>query len=638
MWNLYKKEKFLEPLVFSNGKTQDDIVDEVLETIHSGEKIIFIRGVCGTGKSAIALNIAKNLGKTSIIVPGKNLQNQYKRDYETDKYLLKNDGSRLKISVITGRNNHACKFLEDNDIGIPKIKREINSKLNDIFDSVEKPKPEDKSADNLEIPCKIEIKEKNFGKLREYLKQNNNVNIKNINKINDVKRLPVASVCPYWSPVLPEKYELKNGSYQNKKEYLGLNNIKFTIYQRKPGCKFYEQFNSYVDSDVIIFNSLKYQLESALNRKPLTEVEIIDECDEFLDSFTNQRSINIDKFQNSLIQMATESESSLKVIEEMYEIINHLRKDRRINEAVYSKKIIPLKNTGLYDLFRIFLESDDFLKEIDEESYISDVEETAIMFKDFFDETYLDFNKKENNLIINLVTTNLAKKFRGMVEKNKVLVLMSGTIHSDKVLKNIFGLDNFKIIEAETQQQGAISVIRTGMETDCKYENFSNGKLSREHYLKSLDKCLETAKKPVLVHVSAFSDLPSENEKQKFDFKNLISKEELMKMQSEDKSNKLVEDFKKGKTDVIFTTRCSRGIDFPGKECNSIVFTKFPNPNPEDAFWKILKETKPMHYWEMYKDKARRELLQKIYRGLRFREDHVYLLSPDTRVLEFFEK
>ena len=176
MWNLYKKEKFLEPLVFSNGKTQDDIVDEVLETIHSGEKIIFIRGVCGTGKSAIALNIAKNLGKTSIIVPGKNLQNQYKRDYETDKYLLKNDGSRLKISVITGRNNHACKFLEDNDIGIPKIKREINSKLNDIFDSVEKPKPEDKSADNLEIPCKIEIKEKNFGKLREYLKQNNNVN------------------------------------------------------------------------------------------------------------------------------------------------------------------------------------------------------------------------------------------------------------------------------------------------------------------------------------------------------------------------------------------------------------------------------------------------------------------------------
>ena len=34
-------------------------------------------------------------------------------------------------------------------------------------------------------------------------------------------------------------------------------------------------------------------------------------------------------------------------------------------------------------------------------------------------------------------------------------------------------------------------------------------------------------------------------------------------------------------------------------------------------------------------DKARRELLQKIYRGLRSKKDRVYLLSPDIRVLNF---
>ncbi|MEK6817302.1 MAG: hypothetical protein AABX80_00725, partial [Nanoarchaeota archaeon] len=49
-WNLYEKEKFLNPLVFSNGKTQEDIVKEVLNSIKNGEKIIFIHGVCGTGK------------------------------------------------------------------------------------------------------------------------------------------------------------------------------------------------------------------------------------------------------------------------------------------------------------------------------------------------------------------------------------------------------------------------------------------------------------------------------------------------------------------------------------------------------------------------------------------------------------
>ena len=141
-------------------------------------------------------------------------------------------------------------------------------------------------------------------RLMEYLKKNKSINLKNIALISDVKRLPLASVCPYWSPVVPEIYDLKNLDHTNKRTYMGLNDTKFVIYQRKPGCKFYEQFNSYIDSDVIVFNSLKYKLESALNRKPFTEAEIIDECDEFLDSFTNQRHINFDRLQNNLIHIA----------------------------------------------------------------------------------------------------------------------------------------------------------------------------------------------------------------------------------------------------------------------------------------------------------------------------------------------
>ena len=88
-----------------------------------------------------------------------------------------------------------------------------------------------------------------------------------------------------------DKNEMKCLGKCNTRNYTGLNNSKFTFYQRREGCKFYEQFNSYIDSDVIVFNSLKYKLESVLNRKPQTEVEIIDECDEFLDSFSNKRTI-----------------------------------------------------------------------------------------------------------------------------------------------------------------------------------------------------------------------------------------------------------------------------------------------------------------------------------------------------------
>ena len=165
-WNLYRDDEFLEPLMFSNGKSQLDVVKEVLESIKKGNKVIFIKGVCGTGKSAIALNIAKHLGKTSIVVPGKNLQTQYKKDYETDKYLIKDNKERLKISVITGRNNHVCKFMQEKGKIIPAEKREVDAKLNDIFDFGKKGKPEKEgkivSADSRELPCKIEIKERNL--------------------------------------------------------------------------------------------------------------------------------------------------------------------------------------------------------------------------------------------------------------------------------------------------------------------------------------------------------------------------------------------------------------------------------------------------------------------------------------------
>jgi len=133
-WNFYENGKYLKPLCFSNGKTQEDVVREILGLIKKGKKVIFVKGICGTGKSAIALNLASHLGKTSIVVPGKNLQAQYKRDYEGKKYFLKQNGEKLKISIITGRNNHKCKFLEDNEKAIPKIKREINANLYDIFE------------------------------------------------------------------------------------------------------------------------------------------------------------------------------------------------------------------------------------------------------------------------------------------------------------------------------------------------------------------------------------------------------------------------------------------------------------------------------------------------------------------------
>ena len=641
-WNLYRDDEFLEPLMFSNGKSQLDVVKEVLESIKKGNKVIFIKGVCGTGKSAIALNIAKHLGKTSIVVPGKNLQTQYKKDYETDKYLIKDNKERLKISVITGRNNHVCKFMQEKGKIIPAEKREVDAKLNDIFDFGKKGKPEKEgkivSADSRELPCKIEIKERNFRKIKEYLRQNPNVRAGLMQEINNVRRAPIAGVCPYWSPVLLEKYSLGKGFEDYKKrKYQGLDGNNFVVYQGKPGCGFYEQFNSYFDSDVIVFNSLKYILESALNRKPSTEVEIIDEGDEFLDRFSSQRSINLDWLQNSLIKIGNFDDKILKIFKDLHEMIKELKQDEQVKESISSNLIIPVKETGIYPILRVFLDSPEFLENIDEESYSLDVEETAKMFEDFFDESYVTFSKQENGLIANIVTTNLAKRFKEMIDKNKIIVLMSGTLHSENVLRNIFGLDKFEIIDAETEQLGKVHVQRTGFEMDCKYENFAKKIFTREKYLKAFDRCVEIAKKPALIHINSFMDLPSYDEIDKYGLQFLECRTEIIESQKEDKTGQLIEDFKQGKKESLFTTRCGRGIDFPGEQCNSIIFTKYPYPNFKDPFWEIFKRTHSQYYWDFYKDKARREMHQKIYRGLRFKGDRVFLLSPDERILREFD-
>ncbi len=629
LWDKIKKIEFIK-----EDETYDLEVPELNNFIANG---IIVHN------SAIALNLAKELGKSSIVVPGKNLQRQYKKDYEEEKYVLKKDGSKLRISVITGRNNHLCLFMQESKESIPVIKKEVNSKLYDIFEgkrqAINHQIGDDESADNRDLPCKIEIKEKNWDKIKQYLIKNKLVDSSKLTEIKDIRRTSVASICPYWSPVFKSKYEFKGPIFKDveKKSYMGLNGNEFIFYQRKKGCKFYEQFNSFVDSDVIVFNSQKYKLETVMDRKPLTEVEIIDECDEFLDSFSNQRTINLDRMQNALIQAVKQKEDFDPTIKELFEIIKHLRDSSRIKDASGNGEIIPLKETGLYDLMKIIVDNPETFEEFDDESYLFSVEEIAKTFSDLTDETYITIEKKDNNLLINLVSVNLAKKFNELVKNNKFIVLMSGTIHSEEVLRNIYGIENFIVLDAEPMGQGKIQIKRTGKENNFKYSNLSNGNASREGYLEALDKCIGEAKRPTLVHINAFTDMPSSLEISEYGLKNLVSRDEIKNMQNEDKEGSLIEEFKTGKKDILFSTRAARGVDFPGKQCNSIVFTKYPNPNVQDTFWRILYKTKPQHYWSFYKDKAKRELWQKVYRGLRFKEDKVEVWSPDERVLDEIE-
>jgi len=608
-WSLYSGEEKLKPLKFSNGKTQEDVVKEVVE-LSKNHKVIFIHGTCGSGKSAIALNIARVLGQTSIVVPVKALQRQYEEDYITKKYLRKSNGKKMKIAMITGKDNH---------------------------DSIIEPGV---SCAHPSLPENIKLTEKNHKQLMEYVRDNPFIRNPENFTLKNIKRISVAPSNPYWSPIILADYELKILSDSKKTRYRGANGRDYIFYHRKKGCSYYDQHLAYVEADIIIFNAAKYKSEISIGRKPLTEVDIIDEVDEFLDSYFQQDELNLSRLSSAIRNIFPDSLKAKESIEKIKELIELEEKNKRVL-GVKEDEVFHISDTKLGKILEEFTSNPDLESEllIDELSYSNKGLEIAKNFENSLDDVYLTYRKdEENNLYVRLVSTNLSGKFKDLLDKTKTLVMMSGTLHSENIIKNIFGIKDFVVVQAENLNFGSTEIVRTGKEFDCKYSNFSSEIYSREDYLRSLEACIKKAKNPFLVQVNAFKDLPTEEEKDLLGLHDLMSSEKLRELQQEDKTGKAVSDFKAGLSDSLFTTKCSRGVDFPGDTCNSIVFTKYPNPNVSDTFWKILQKTHPDYYWEFYRDKAWREFLQRIYRALRSPDDHVDILSPDTRVLDAVKK
>ena len=434
---------------------------------------------------------------------------------------------------------------------------------------------------------------------------------------------------------MPAEFELNQLKDARKKKYLGCDGKDKIFYHRKKGCSYYDQYLAYFLADTIIFNAAKYRAEISLGRKPLTDVDIIDEADDFLDNLFEQDEVNLTRIMASLKGIVTESEKARADIKKLVELIELEEKNKKAL-GIDEDKVFHIKETKIEEIIKIFLNNSELEAEIalDELNYANKALEAARAFKDALDEAYVTFRKDDDNLYAKLVSTNLSSVFNELVGSTKALVFMSGTLHSPNVLRNIFQIKDYKIVEAETLNFGSIDLVKTGKEFDCKYANFKFKKHSREDYLNALSACLSKAQKPTLIHVNAFQDLPNEDEKRNLGITNLMSGGQLMMLQNEDRTGKLISMFKQGLTENLFSTRCSRGVDFPGNMCNSILFTKYPNPNVKDIFWKILEKTHPEYFWDFYKDKAKREFLQRIYRAVRSRDDHVHILSPDTRVLD----
>jgi len=249
-WGLYLNGKLVPPLKYSNGKTQEDVIKEIVNAFYSYD-VVVLRGGVGTGKSAIAIHVTAIVGhgRGIIVVPTKSLEEQYVKDYGGGKYTVVVKGRMVSFKYIMGRHNYVCKYRR-------KCK-----------------------ANHPELPCTRRLTTPDGQKLR---------------------RIDVAKECPYWMPIVPEKHAqlykhiLNDVNYTYEYESVS---GKRKIFVRDEPCSFYCQFLSYAGNNVILMNSAIWELETLNGRKPRVNIEVIDEADGWLDSLSFQRSISVRTIQ-----------------------------------------------------------------------------------------------------------------------------------------------------------------------------------------------------------------------------------------------------------------------------------------------------------------------------------------------------
>jgi len=682
-WTLHDKEgKYLSFLVWIGGnqkKCAEDIVkvlnDKKLdEDGCEVQKKVMLDSKCGSGKSAIVLHVVKECGRGIVIVPSKVLQEQYRRDWGGDKkdggnYILKKDGTRLKISTMFGRKNFGCRFTNN---------------------SVD--------CDNWNLPCKRKLKKFE-------------------------SRYSVGSECPYFvgSPYaenIIEQWKVTD-RLDEIINVLGCDDIKYykTTSGKKYGlftrndvdsvCGYYRQFYNYLDEvcDVIIMNKDKWKLENW--RKPAVDIECFDESDEFLNGLNESQDISritIDRmyneskekeetdkivietsefdreYKNRIIELNREIELN-KEIAKMQDGSNVLELSAKFDELNSIQKIFDnnekKRQIAIKDLIEIPRIKDDILMHYDavvntvrqnkskiinnDSGLIKKIAEFVNKIKKLnegrdsendrldsilqkvevihkYDKKYVlstssdmfgsNSNTDSIKLCYNIPYPDMILKDM-LKGSSKKILFCSATRHSEFTEKELFGLTYDAIIIGRRDQPGTLEIMKPkfGM-VSANYSDLQE----EENYIKFhqiLIYCVKALNEkgntlvltPGKNHVEHLLEyLKKENCNYVYDFSG--------------KEEKCIT----GKGNVVtISTRMKRGVDLRDDMCRVIIWTKFPLKNKGDDYIKslFLRFNDDSKTWRILNDMAIQDAIQGVCRGLRHEKDTCTFATPDIKVFEY---
>ncbi|MFH1229619.1 MAG: helicase C-terminal domain-containing protein [Candidatus Aenigmatarchaeota archaeon] len=569
-WNLYEGKKLLEPLQYSNGKSQLDIVN----CINDGfgiNKFVLLDGICGTGKSPIALHCCANFGKSIIVVPTKHLQDQYQRDYTKKMRVFD-----LKIQFLKGRSNFKCNY-EDNKI----------------------------DCNHPSLPCITRMK-------------------------GDEKRYEMCK-CNFWSPIYPPEIAQK---MKDDRENVGIKNIEMKKYMsasgqkiqvvRTPSCNYHKQYFSFWDdTNVIVMNDKIWEL--MIMKKPTTELEVIDEYDEYFDSLYFDEILGFSK----LSRFYPKEEDAKKGGDAMMDLY------RRKTELAYKMNDL-VKEADENALWSYLGELREFfyevLKQHDDIAITNFVERLDVCLSN---KKECDIEFETNRMfgddasVAHVIMPNPFVVIEKIFKNSNRVLLMSATPHSENVLKDFFKITP-NIIRGETKQPGTLFLVKT----DMKYVN--HREWAKEDFKKEYYDAYRNIIKSIPKNERTLIQSPS------LKYSGVIAKEfgiNVDSSQSDFYGNRGVfSEWLRGDFKTLISTKCKRGVDLKDDLCRNIVIDKMPYPDKNDRKFKSIEKRFPLMFNEIYNDIAKRSLIQMIARGLRHKDDWVRVYTPDLMVYDKIKK
>ncbi|KXB00683.1 hypothetical protein AKJ40_00860 [candidate division MSBL1 archaeon SCGC-AAA259M10] len=574
--NLYENGRKLDPLEYSNGKTQTEVVEEVLEAFESHD-LVFLKAVVGSGKSAIGIRTALEMGGGVISVPTKVLSDQYYDDYYAgDKYFKKPSGDRAKITVFKGRRNFTC----------PLWKRKHPGWDDWML-----------SCQNRSIPCRkpLEPDEGRFDALEE---------------------------CPWAAYARPTSRIPNRLPSAYRRRTFDAVDGDYAVVMKERGhaprrCPYWDQYWEIAESDVLAMNSAKFKAETKIGRLPDAPLVVADEGDAFLDGLCPEVDLTGNRVERSvdLMRRNAEEEKKAKSRTKNRVRIKLEGGSDRLKEWVTERerRIEGLQDAAdeLEDSWEEFLEGEIDPITIAERVWALlgacgwETELRTQLNMVVHNRNHVSLREAENSdegvtfylpdpkpILRRLLNTVDAK-----------ILFMSSTKPSRSVLRDTFGIDPL-VIEGEPEYPGTLVQMVTEEERKVNYDRWQNSRF-RSYYQQTRDELLDSMERPAFVPCHGVKYLPQHIKNQDLTEESFIEED-----------------------GVTYSTKMDRGSDLD--KMQSICLLKYPFPGLGDPLLQEMKDhLGEDRFWSYYRDRARRDFIQQIGRIMRSQDDEKEFWSPD---------